>query len=113
MLRQGLELAVVAADAGDGRGRMAPLQPAAGLQQVLGADVERHVGRRVPGGLDRLQQRTHLAGAAGPELQQGAGPHGCGDGGGLGLQQGCFGGGEAVFGLLADQIEQARALGVV
>ena len=76
---------------------------------MLSADIQRHVGRLAKG----LQQRCHLAGTAGAEFHQRAAAEGRGDGGGLPLKQAGFGGGECVFRLLADQVKQAGAFGVV
>ena len=54
---------------------MRALQGGCRFLQMGCTDVECHVGR----GLHRLQQRPHLAGAAGTEFHDHAGPHGGGD----------------------------------
>ena len=114
MGRQLVQVGVVTADAQHRHGGMALLQGTAGGAQLVEADVESHVGRRLQG----LQQGPHLAQVAGPEFHQ----HG---GGGDAFrqrpgqlrgplpQQGGFLAREAVFGLLADRLKEAGALRVV
>ena len=113
-LQQGMggelvEAAVIAADAQHGHLGVLALELVAGGGEVVGADIEGHVGGRLEG----LQQRTHLAGIACAEFHQHPRPQGRGEGACLGLEQAGFGAGQAVFGLLTDGIKQPGTLRVV
>ena len=88
---------------------MQALQAPGGLLQMLPADVEGHVGRRLQG----LQQGAHLAGTSRPELHDHAGAEGGGDRLRLCRQHANLPPGEFVFRLVADLIEQPRSFGVI
>jgi hypothetical protein len=70
---------------------------------MLGTDVQRYIG----GWMGCLEKRAYFLGAASTEFNDHALTNGGRNLGGTRLQQGNFGAGEAVFGLLADAIEEA------
>ena len=81
---------------------MARLQGHAALLKMIGADIEGYIGRW----LQRLEQGPHLAGIAGAKLHQHPFPQGRRQLRRPRFQQGRFGAGEPVFGLLADRLKQ-------
>ena len=102
MVRQGIQSAVIAADAKH-QGVLVPLSQRAerGLQSCA-ADVQGHEGSRA----QRMQQRIHLAGGADSELHYHSLANSCGDLCRLLFEQGDLRPGDGVFGLVADLGEQ-------
>ena len=109
MLRQRVQLAVVAADAQHRGPGMFMTQAAQGIPQGVAADVESYEQIAVQG----LQQWRHLAGIADAEFHQYAFPDGSGDRIGPLVQQSDFSAGQAVFRLFANGSEQFGAFAVV
>ena len=114
MAGQMVDVGVIAADAQHRYVPMPRLQGPAGRRQVVGADVEGHVGGRPQG----LEQGPHLAEIARTEFDQNrlfvdALAKGLGHFPGPFFKQLGFVARQAVFGLFADALEQLRTLSVI